>query len=125
MIKAELDDVIDGACLRRTTVNTDEWNGYNRVGRRQGRVHQTVDDSGPKSTWAIDADGDGVREVHCNTLEGLWAGLRNYLRPFRGVSKWFLAQYLAVFQWGYNLKTAMHELMRVLLGIPPSTSFPS
>ena len=63
-----------------------------------------VDHSGPKSTWAIDADGDGVREVHCNTLEGLWTGVRNFLRPFRGVSKWLLAQYVAVFQWGYNLK---------------------
>jgi transposase len=121
----EWDDVIDDACLRGTTGNTDEWNGSNRVGRRPGRVHRTVDHSGPKSPWAIDAEGDGVREVHCNTLEGLSTGLRNFVRPFRGVSKWFLAQYLAVFQWGYNLKTATHEFMRVLLGIPPSTSFPS
>jgi hypothetical protein len=88
----ELDDVIDDACLEGTTVNTDEWSGSNRVGTRQGRAHRTVDHSGPKDTWAIDADGDGVREVHCNTLEGLWTGVRNFLRPFRGVSKWFLAQ---------------------------------
>jgi hypothetical protein len=33
--------------------------------------------------WARDDNGDGVREVHCNTLEGL----RNFLRPFRGVNK--------------------------------------
>src|SRR3954463_1226471 len=65
----ELDDVIDGACLGETTVNTDEWNGYNHVGRRHGRVHRTVDHSGPRWTWAIDADGDGVREIHCNTQE--------------------------------------------------------
>ncbi len=84
---SELDDVIDHACLGETTVNTDEWNGSNRVGRRHGRVHRTGDQSGPRWTWAIDADGDGVREIHCNTLEGLWTGLRNFLRPFRGVSK--------------------------------------
>src|SRR5512144_3324717 len=36
-----LDDVIDDACLGETTVNTDEWNGYNRVGQRQKRIHQT------------------------------------------------------------------------------------
>ena len=48
-----------------------EWNGYDRVGVRHGRAHQTVDHSGPKGTWAIDADGDGVREVHGNTQEGL------------------------------------------------------
>lgn len=106
-------------------VNTDQWNGYNRVDQRQERVHRTVDHSGPKSTWAIDADGDGVREVHCNTLEGLWTGLRNFLRPFRGVSKWYLAQYVAVFQWSYNLKQVTDEFLRILLGIPPSTELAS
>src|SRR4051812_8144705 len=36
--------------------------------------------SGPRWTWAIDADGDGdgLREVHCNTMEGLWTGVRNF-----------------------------------------------
>jgi transposase len=121
----ELNDVVDNACLEGTTVNTDEWSGYNRIGQRQGRVHRAVDHSGPECTWAIDRDGDGVREVHCNTLEGLWTGVRNYLRPFRGVSKGFLAQYVAVFQWGYNLKEVTDEFMRVLLGVSPSTCFPS
>jgi hypothetical protein len=50
------------------------------------------------NAWALDLDGDGVREVHCHTLEGLWTGVRNFLRPFRGVSRWFPAQYAAVFQ---------------------------
>ena len=27
--------------------------------------------------------------VHCNTMGGEWTGLRNFLRPFRGVSKWY------------------------------------
>jgi len=84
----ELEAVIDDTCMEGTVVNTDEWSGYNRVGGRHGRVHRTVDHSGPKSTWAIDQDGDGVREVHCNTQEGLWTGVRTLLRPFRGVSKW-------------------------------------
>jgi hypothetical protein len=39
----ELDDVVDNACLEGTTVNTDEWSGYSRVGKRHGRVHRTVD----------------------------------------------------------------------------------
>jgi len=30
--------------------------------------------------WARDDDGDGVREVHCDTMEGTWTGLRNFLR---------------------------------------------
>jgi transposase-like protein len=117
----ELDDVIDNACLGETTVNTDEWNGYNRVGKRQGRVHRLVDHSGPRWTWAIDADGDGVREIHCNTQEGLWTGLRNFLRPFRGVSKWYLSQYVAIFQWCHNIKQVTDEFLGVLMGKPPST----
>jgi transposase len=36
---------------------------------------------------ARDDDGDGVREVHVNTMEGLWTGLRNFLRMLRGVNK--------------------------------------
>jgi hypothetical protein len=36
-----------------------------------------------------DGDGEGIREVHINTSEGFWVGLRNFLRPFRGVNKVF------------------------------------
>ena len=121
---SELDAVVDGACLEGAVVNTDEWKGYSRVGKRHGRVHRAVDHSGPRSTWAVDRDGDGVREVHCNTPEGLWTGVRNFLRPFRGVSKWFLAQYVAIFQWSYNLKSVSDEFLRVLLGVTQSTIFP-
>src|SRR3954449_7654004 len=39
---SELDEVIDGACLEGTVVNTDEWKGYSREGTRHGRVHRTV-----------------------------------------------------------------------------------
>ena len=70
-----------------------------------------------KREWARDDDGDGVREVHNNTMEGLWTGLRNYLRPFRGVNKWFLGQYVAMFEWSYNIKEATSDFLRALLGI--------
>jgi len=64
-----------------------------------------------------------VREIHCNTQEGLWTGLRNFLRPFRGVSKWYLAQYVAIFQWCHNIKEVIDEFLRTLLGKRPSTEF--
>ena len=51
----------------------------------------------------------------------MWTGVRNFLRPFRGVSKWYLAQYVAIFQWGYNIKSVTDEFLRILLGIRPST----
>jgi transposase len=122
---AELDEVVVGACSGGTVVNTDEWNGYNGVGRHHGRVHRTIEHSGPKSGYAVDAEGDGVREVHCNTMEGLWTGARNFLRPFRGVSKWYEDQHLAIFQWGHNLKQVTDGFLRALIGYPPGTNFAS
>lgn len=118
---AELEAIVDDACLEEVTVKTDEWKGYRRVGRQRRRVDATVDHSGPKSAWAPDLDGDAVREVHCNTQEGLWTGLRNFLRPFRGVSKWYLAQYVAIFQRSHNIKRVTDEFLRTLLGMRPST----
>jgi hypothetical protein len=121
---AELEELVACATLEGATVNADEWKGYNGLPRmKRGRA--TVDHSGPKSTWARDDDGDGVREVHCNTQEGLWTGVRNLLRPFRGVSKWYLEQYQAVFQWGHNIKRVNDEFLRILLGFLPSTSLAS
>lgn len=101
------------------------WCGYNRVGGHHGRIHVRVDHSGSKSTYAIDADGDGVREVHCNTMEGIWTGLRNFLRPFRGVSKWCMSQYVAMFEWSHNIKAVTDEFHGVMLGIGPNTEFAS
>ena len=56
-----------------------------------------------------------------NTMEGTWTGLRNYLRPFRGVSKWYLAGYVAIFEWSNNIKRVTDGFLRLLLGVPCST----
>ncbi len=61
------------------TVYTDEWRGYSGL----NRGHATVCHG--KRQWARDADADGIREVHTNTIEGVWTTVRNFLRPFRGV----------------------------------------
>jgi transposase len=117
-----LEDGVDRATLEGATVYTDEWRGYGRL-PGLGRGHATV--SHADREWARDDDGDGVREVHDNTLEGLWTGLRNYLRTFRGVSKHFLAQYVAMFQWGYNIKAMTDEFLKTLLGALPFTKLAS
>ena len=49
-------------------------------------------------------DGDGVREVHGNSLEGMGTGFGVVLRPFRGVSTWSLGLYAAMPQWAFNVK---------------------
>jgi transposase-like protein len=102
-------------------VYTDEWHAYAQL-PETGRHHATVCHTPGKRKWARDDDGDGVREVHDNTLEGIWTGLRNFLRPFRGLNKTFLGQYIAIFQWGYNLKTAADDFLKALLGVQLSTA---
>ena len=103
-----------------TTLYTDASNAYNRVAS-SGRGHGTVCHS--KREWARDDDGDGIREVHCNTMEGIWTGLRNFLRPFRGVHKKYLAQYVAMFEWAHNLKRVTSGFLRTLM-VPDFTYLP-
>ena len=43
-------------------------------------------------------------------------GARNFLRPFRGVNKVYLEQYMKMFEWSYNLKEVTDHFLRVLLG---------
>jgi hypothetical protein len=94
-------------------VDTDEWAGYKPL-RSAGRGHASVNHTAGE--WARDDDGDGVREVHCNSLEGIGTGLRNCLRPFRGVNKVYLEQDAALFEWSHNFKAADEEFLRALLG---------
>ena len=80
-----------------THVYTAEYDSYNTIARSRSTVAHGVHE------WARDDDGDGNREVHTNTIEGLWAGLRTFLRPFRGVSKHFLSGYVAIHEFAVNL----------------------
>ncbi|MGE5756720.1 MAG: hypothetical protein ACM35G_13560 [Planctomycetaceae bacterium] len=82
------------AFVRRMTgplvrVDTDEWAASDRrpeVGREPASV-------GPAAgEWARDGDGGGIREGPDNTLQGIWAGLRNDRRMSRGVNMVDLAQ---------------------------------
>jgi transposase-like protein len=74
-----------------------------------------------RGEFARDDGGDGIREVHCNTMEGIRTGLRNFLRPFRGVDKEYLERYVIMFEWSYNLKAVTDEFLRILLGATGTT----
>jgi transposase len=89
---------VHGYTQRDATCYTDEWQGYNRI----KRVRHTVCHG--RKQWARDDDGDGIREVHTNTIEGLWTTVRNFLRPFRGVHEKYLHHYLAMCEYKINLK---------------------
>lgn len=102
-------------------INTDEWQPYKSLAGEQRR-HVYVNHSSPKEEWARDDDGDGIREVHTNTIEGIWTGLRNFLRTFRGVHKKYLNQYVRVFEWAHNIKAVTDEFLRVMLAVPSSNA---
>jgi len=100
---------VHGYTKKTATCYTDEWQGYNHV----KRPHLTVCHG--QKEWARDDDGDGVREVHINTIEGLWTTTRNFLRPFRGVHKKYLKDYLAMCEHRINLKRITPKFIAQLI----------
>jgi transposase-like protein len=119
--QATLEEFVQESTLPGTKVYTDEWSGYDHL-PELGRPHATVCHTPGQREWARDDDGDGVREVHNNTLEGIWTGVRNFLRIFRGVNKEYLDQYIGIFEWGYKIKTVTLEFLRALLGVEVVTN---
>jgi transposase len=85
---------------------TDEWQSY----RGSHTAHATVRHG--VHAWARDDDGDGHREVHCNSCEGAGAALRTYLRAFRGVHKRSLHLYVATYEAMVNTKRVTPQLIR-------------
>jgi len=113
--KETLEELVVSHTQPGATVFTDGSACYQDLPKR-GRPHASVNHS--QREYARDDDGDGFCEVHDNTMEGLWTGLRNFLRPFRGLNKYFLSGYVAIFEWSYNFKVATDDALRLLLGRP-------
>ena len=104
--------VIETTCPG-TIVNTDEWPAYSglpRINRPRRTVCHGIRE------YARDDDGDGINEVHTNTIEGFWTGLRNFLRPFRGVNKVCLPRYVAFYAGLHNFKCALADWLGLVLG---------
>jgi len=83
--------------LKKTTCYTDEWKSYNHIIREHSSVCHA------EHEWARDDEGDGIREVHTNTAEGMWMDVRNYLRPFKSVHKMYLR---VMWQWLHSAETS-------------------
>ena len=133
-----LDHADGGAELKKwssSAGNTGRDGGQHRRVEGVQRTSAGRDEAGPQDGGPLGAEvhvgagrttGTGCARSHPNTQEGLWTRRRvNFLRRFYGVSKWYLAECQAVFQWGFNLKEVTDEFMRVLLEVSPSTGFPS
>jgi transposase len=90
-------------------VYTDEYQSYNAL----RRIRDTVCHG--RHEWARDDDGDGWFETHTNTQEGFWVGLRNFLRPFRGVHKCYLSGYVAIHEFRVNHKAISPSFIAALV----------
>ena len=106
-----LEDHVHRFTLPDCHVFTDEYDSYNGIERQRSTVAHGIKE------WARDDDGDGIREVHVNTTEGMWTGLRNFLRPFRGVHKRYLCGYVAVHECSVNLKRISPDFISALVKV--------
>jgi transposase-like protein len=97
-----------------TQLYPDEWQSY----RGSHTFHAIVRHGVHK--WARDDDADGRHEVHCNTCEGAGAGLRTYLRAFRGVHKQDLHLYVATYEAMLNTQRVTPMLIRRMCVRNPS-----
>ena len=62
-----------------------------------------------------DEDGDGLCEVHVNTMEGFWSLLRSWLRLHRGISQEKLPVYLGFFEFVHNVRKRGKVLLPALI----------
>ena len=106
--------IIAAAVARGARVHTDEYASYARL-PAWGYQHATVCHA--RGEYARDADGDGVREIHVNTMEGIWSLLRSWLRPHRGISQDKLPLYLAFFEFVHNVRQRGKALLGALVAV--------
>jgi transposase len=110
--------VVEGNVVPGSTIlYTDEGSNYGGVHPHHASVCHG------RKEWARDDDGDGIREVHCNSCEGAGTGLRTFLRGFRGVHKYYLADYVTTYETMANAKQITPAVVqRMCFGDCPHTS---
>ncbi|WP_118828474.1 transposase [Salinibacter ruber] len=107
--------VVAGETAKEACIFTDENRSYLWLeSEEEARTRHAIDHS---EGWAEDRDGDGSREVHVNTIEGIWTSLRNRLRRFRGVHKDNLSGYVAMFELAFNHDRITPALLQRMCGV--------
>ncbi len=105
--------IIEAGGAEGTQIYTDEYDIYARL-TQWGYEHKSVHHGAGE--YARDEDGDGLHEIHVNTMEGFWSLLRSWLRPHRGISQEKLPIYLAFFQFVHNARKRGKKLLDPLVG---------
>jgi len=74
-------------------VHTDDFRIYKHLDNEPGMVHESVNHSKKRYAECY---------KHSNTVEGMFCGLRNWLRKYKGVCKENLYRFVSLFQFNYN-----------------------
>lgn len=110
--QATIPPIIAATVAKGSALHTDEYDIYARL-QAWGYPHKTVCHG--RGEYARDDDGDGIYEVHVNTLEGVWSLLRAWLRPHRGISQEKLPLYLGFFEFVHNARRRGKALLSELV----------
>ena len=99
-----------------STVNTDEWWAYRRLGLR-GFRHQMVRHG--SGQWVADA-------AHTNNLEGYWSQLKRSIRGTHvSVSSKHLQKYLGEFDFRHNARSMPNQMFHLLTEMLRPDQFPA
>ena len=107
-----IEPLIKATIVPGTRVYTDEYSMYARL-QSWGYGHKSVNHG--RGEFARDDDGDGVCEVHVNTMEGFWSLLRSWLRPHRGISQEQLPVSLGFFEFVHHVRWRGKALLPALI----------
>lgn len=112
-----IEPIIEKFVKAGSKVYTDEYNIYDWLSKTY--EHQRVNHS--QGEFARDDDGDGIKEVHVNTMEGFWSLLRPWLRPHRGISQERLPFYLGFFEFLHNVRKRGNQALAALIALLVAT----
>jgi transposase-like protein len=107
-----IEPFIKDPIIAGTRVYTDEYRIDARL-QSWGYDHRSVNHG--RGECARDEDGDGLCEVHVNTMEGFWSLLRSWLRPHRGIAQEKLPLYLGFFEFVHNVRKRGKALLPALI----------
>lgn len=85
-----LKEIIEEYVIHGSIIYTDCWRGYNFLNNNENFTHQTVNHSV--------AFIDPITNVHTNTIEGTWSGLKNKI-PKRNRTKTEVGNHILSFIW--------------------------
>lgn len=97
---ATVKPIMEQVIASDTIVYTDEYCIYNFLDESDEYTRKVVCHS--KGEYALDLNGDGKKECHVNTQEGIWSILRPWIRPHRGINKRYLAFYVCLCEFVYR-----------------------